>query len=188
MNLGGKMVILKNIIITFLITSTVMVGGYSAINNYNPVYTINILNTYIENAVTGGRNDPSETVYKFVDAINQKDFNLALTYVDPRYEKAANVAAKIMEKFTKVNLKDIADLLPAWFDILKANGDYFDYKEDYRIIVNRVSKKYVDDNKAILNVEIIMEVTDQYGRIKQETITDDLEVEKFSDEWKLMVR
>lgn len=179
------MTIIKEIVITFLITSTVIIGGYSVVNNYSPVHTIKLIKTYTVNVVTAKEGGPSEVVYKFMNALNEKDLNTALTCIDPRYERAADAIIKIIDAHYKINLKDIAEILPALFDSMQASSSSY---SDFRITVNRINKKYVDDSRAVLSVTITMETISPSGNSEKEVVTDDVEVRKFSDEWRMMVR
>ncbi|MGE5472855.1 MAG: hypothetical protein ACM3UU_01400 [Ignavibacteriales bacterium] len=113
---------LKNIVITFTVTTAVYITGYSLINNYTFIDSAKQINNYFMNAITLKEENPLDVIKAFIEAINQNDINTATTYMDPKYEKAYNAASNISGTFFRVSLKDANDLLPVINDMNPEGG------------------------------------------------------------------
>lgn len=79
---------------------------------------------------------PDSVVKKFVNAINGRDYNAAVSYLDPRYEKAYNAISNITGGVFGVGLKDVVDLL-----LLMPSSNSKDeiHYENFKIISEEVS-------------------------------------------------
>lgn len=56
---------------------------------------------------------PSDTVNRFINAINDSDYNTLVSCLDPKIEKFYNAAGNIVGGLTGVKVQDVMDLFPA---------------------------------------------------------------------------
>lgn len=179
------MEVLRNIIITFVTTTTVYMGGYAVVNNDSFVDVSKAFSEYLVNAATL-KEDPSDNIYEFIECINAKDLNTAVTYIDPKYEKAYNATSNILEKVIGFNIKDFFDIAPVLLDFVKAeNGSL---PGDFKININDVKKKYADKKDAVYYVKYTTEVTNEKGHVSKEIDSYDMKMHKYPKVgWRLVV-
>lgn len=125
---------------------------------------------------------PVNIVKKFVSALNDKDINKIVTCIDPKQEKVYKATSSILKTFIKVDLQDIADLVPAFYDYSKAYGNYADLHIEILDIVS--SSTSGSKSTVVLNVKITS--IDQDNRKTTETGESIFYLKKFDEGWRIV--
>lgn len=127
---------------------------------------------------------PMVTVNKFVDAINKKDINAMISYMDPKYEMAYKGLNNIISTFTGgANFGDVADLFPALYDIVGQSGTGID---DVKLKIHKVVSEDVTGSRATISVEAEIQHIDKSGNINSEKGVATFILQKFDSEWRIM--
>ncbi len=124
---------------------------------------------------------PVDVVEKFIRAVNEKDINTAVTCLDPKYEKAYNSTNNILGAFIGVSIKDVADLLPMFFDFAKSKDSSV---QDLYIKLVRVVSEETTDNTA--KIAVALEASDgPKGRLLGSGINV-FYLSKFNSGWRIV--
>ncbi|MFA6001073.1 MAG: hypothetical protein WC828_03055 [Thermoleophilia bacterium] len=122
---------------------------------------------------------PVDTVNKFVNAVNEKDINTAVSCLDPKYEKAYNATSGIIGGLTGVELTDIADLFPA---LISISGT----KADLQMKIVNVESETVQGEYTMLKTQVEARGTDENGRVTSEQGPVTFKMKKFNDGWRIV--
>lgn len=123
---------------------------------------------------------PHDVVYKFFNALNEKDFNTAITCLDPKYEKMYNATSNILQSFIGISLKDVADLFPALFEFAQyESGD----TSDVRFEVKDIVSEEISGDKA--TVVVNLEVKDETGKVVDGG-NGAIYLQQFNDGWRII--
>lgn len=123
---------------------------------------------------------PLDVVYKFFNALNEKDINTAMTCVDPKYEKMYNATSNILESFIGVSIRDVADLFPALLEFAKyESGD----TSDIRFEIKRVVSEDIAGDRATVVIDV--EVQDETGQTVDGGLGT-VYLQKFNEGWRIV--
>lgn len=125
---------------------------------------------------------PSDTVEKFIQAINEKDVDTAMSCMDPAYEKTYQAGSSLLSGLLGVEISDLAELIPGMVEIMHASGDSTDLKME---VIGIVSED-VSGNDAIVIVKIRGTSTDSSGHEKTEEGNSTFKLQKFNDGWRIV--
>jgi hypothetical protein len=121
---------------------------------------------------------PIDVVHKFINAVNEKDINMAMECMDPTYERAYGAASNLAGEFLGVSLTDAADLLPAFMEF---SGS----PVDMQVREGAVIEEQASGDSAVIVMELIGEMTDENGATTEETGEQTFYLEKFEEGWRI---
>lgn len=126
---------------------------------------------------------PAKTVYKFIEAINNKDINTAMECMDPKDEKLYYAASKIAGEFLGVNPTDIADLLPGTIELLQDSGEM---KADLQMEITDIVSQEVNGDYATVVTHIKGISTDENGQVTRDEGQATFKLQKFDVGWRIV--
>jgi ketosteroid isomerase-like protein len=125
-------------------------------------------------------NRPISTVEKFVAAINEKDINKAMKYMDPKYEKLYKSSSKLLSGILGTpELTDMADLLPG---LLEIEG----VKTDLHLTIDNVLIQDINGDKATIKILLKAKQTDENGNVTYDSGETVFILKKFSEGWRIL--
>lgn len=128
------------------------------------------------------RSEPADTVYAFVDAVNNKDLKTAIEYLDPATAGLIKVGVAFLAGTMEMQPGDVLEAVPGLFALARGLGS----KADFHIEVNRIISQEITGDSATVKAEFTMITTDDEGNSKIETGIGTIYLKKFGDEWRIM--
>ncbi|MDD3894534.1 MAG: hypothetical protein PHU36_05880 [Syntrophomonadaceae bacterium] len=122
--------------------------------------------------------EPVDIVNKFVQAINEKDVNAAISCMDPTTEKTYTAASSILSGVIGVEITDVMDLLPG---LLEMSGSPVDLQMEITDVVSQ----FISGNDATVVVNIKALATDENGIQTPEGGQSSFRLHKFNDGWRI---
>ncbi|NHM27193.1 hypothetical protein G7K71_09385 [Desulfofundulus sp. TPOSR] len=122
---------------------------------------------------------PVDTVTKFVNALNERDYNAAIECLDPKISKAFKATSNILSHFIGINITDILELFPALYEMTKPYGG--DIKINVKEVVFEESRG--DNARVKINAEIID--IDEAGNARTEQWAPTFYLKKFEEGWRI---
>lgn len=122
---------------------------------------------------------PLDTVRKFINALNERDYNAAVECLDPKISKAFKATSNILSHFIGINITDILDLFPALYEMTKPYGG--DIKINVKEVVFEESRG--DNARVKINAEIID--IDEAGNARTEQWAPTFYLKKFEEGWRI---
>lgn len=108
--------------------------------------------------------NPVDIVYKFTNAVNERDLNTAVECLDPEKEMAYKGINAVFSKFVGFGTSDVANLIPFLYKTLRTEGNYSD---PYFKIAKITSKEIHGDNTKI-TVLVELDITDKNNNRRKE--------------------
>jgi limonene-1,2-epoxide hydrolase len=127
---------------------------------------------------------PIDTVEKFFKAFNEKDFNTAITCMDPKYEKLYKATDNIVSSLAfGIRMSDIMDLVPFAFQFQgEANND----QTDFEFSIKKVLSQDINGDNAVITAIFEVENTDRSGRKSIDSGEDKIYLKKFNEGWRIV--
>lgn len=123
---------------------------------------------------------PIEVVEKFITAVNDKDINKAVTYLDPKYEKLYKASSKVLSKVLGApELSDIADILPGFSQLAGS-------KDTSQITIEKVISQDVQKNTATIKVLLNFKEKDDFGTFRNDRSNGTFTLKKINGKWKIV--
>lgn len=122
--------------------------------------------------------EPVDIVNKFVQAVNEKDVNTAISCLDPTTEKTYTAASSILSGFIGVEIADVMDLLPG---LLEMSG----CPVDLQMEITEVVSQDIEGDNATVVVNIKALATDENGDQTSDGGNSVFRLHKFNDGWRI---
>lgn len=124
---------------------------------------------------------PMDVIEKFVQSINEKDINTAVTCFNPAYEKTYNATSNLLSGFIGFNLTDLADLCPGIVEFAHASGD----ATDLQMEVGEVLSQQTSGSDEIIRVNIKVTETDSNGNQTTNDVPTTFTMHKYNQGWRI---
>lgn len=121
---------------------------------------------------------PIDTVNKFIQAINEKDINTAMSCMDPKSEKVYKASSKILSGVIGFELTDLAALFPG---LLQISG----CPVDLQMNITEVVSQDITGNDATVVVRIRALETDGDGNQSVDGGLSKFQLHKFNEGWRI---
>lgn|GEM_PF-2667142 len=127
---------------------------------------------------------PLDIVNQFINAVNEKDLNAAVSCFDPKYEKAYKATSGILSNFIGgVEITDIADLFPLLYELAgESSGD----KTDLMLNIKGVTSQEVNEETAVITLQLEAQATNSGGQVTTEEGPGTFYLKKFNVGWRIV--
>lgn len=127
---------------------------------------------------------PKDVVNKFVNAINGKNINDAISCMDPKYELMYKGLSGALSGLTGgVQVSDLADLVPGMFDMFNQYGGG---AMNYSLKIINVESEDISGDSATIRVNLEAKVTDTSGQSQVNDGEAVFTLQKFSQGWRIV--
>jgi len=129
------------------------------------------------------RHEAAAVAERFINAVDQKDMNTALSCMDPMVEKQYKSVGNITQGLLGVSLSDVANLVPLLFSgMQEITGD----QTNYHMRVVQVVSDEVSGDSATVVLRVEMTNVDQNGATQTTTQNLSAKLRHFDVGWRIV--